>query len=80
MKKNYCFVLSLFLFGTMLSSCEKSGNYQEFDRNEIYKHLSSVNVRDAKMIIRKKVLILVLGSLELLVECGKLTKMAMNPN
>lgn len=54
MKKNYCFVLSLFLFGTMLSSCEKSGNYQEFDRNEIYKHLSSVNVRDAKMIYTKE--------------------------
>lgn len=54
MKKNYCFVLSLFLFGTILSSCEKSGNYQEFDRNEIYKHLSSVNVRDAKMIYTKE--------------------------
>ena len=54
MKKNYCFVLSLFLFGTMLSSCEKSANYQEFDRNEIYKHLSSVNVRDAKMIYTKE--------------------------
>ena len=54
MKKNYYFVLSLFLFGTMLSSCEKSGNYQEFDRNEIYKHLSSVNVRDAKMIYTKE--------------------------
>lgn len=38
----------------MLSSCEKSGNYQEFDRNEIYKHLSSVNVRDAKMIYTKE--------------------------
>lgn len=32
----------------------KSGNYQEFDRNEIYKHLSSVNVRDAKMIYTKE--------------------------
>ena len=54
MKTGYSFVLSLFLFGTMLSSCEKSGNYQEFDRNEIYKHLSSVNVRDAKMIYTKE--------------------------
>lgn len=54
MKKNHCFVLSLFLFGTILSSCEKSGSYQEFDRNEIYKHLSSVNVRDAKMIYTKE--------------------------
>lgn len=53
MKKNYCFVLILFLVGTILSSCDKSNN-EEFDRNEIYKHLSSVNVRDAKMIYTKE--------------------------
>lgn len=54
MKTGYSFILGLFMCGTMLSSCEKNGSYQEFDRNEIYKHLSSVNVRDAKMIYTKE--------------------------
>jgi len=54
MKKNYSFILSLLLFGSILTSCEKNGSYQEFDHNEIYKHLSSVNVRDAKMIYTKE--------------------------
>lgn len=54
MEKNYSFILGLFMFGTILSSCEKNSSYQEFDRNEIYKHLSSVNVRDAKLIYTKE--------------------------
>lgn len=53
MKKNYLFILGLFLSGVILSSCEKSG-YVEFDKEEIYKHLSSVNVSDAKMIYTKE--------------------------
>lgn len=53
MKKSYSFFLGLFILGATLSSCDKHG-YQEFDNEEIYKHLSSVNVGDAKMIYTKE--------------------------
>lgn len=53
MKKNYSFILGLFMFGAIVSSCDKHG-YQEFDKEEVYKHLSSVNVSDASLIYTKE--------------------------
>lgn len=44
----------MLLSASVLTSCNEDGSYKEFDRNEIYKHLSLVNVSDAKMIYTKE--------------------------
>lgn len=48
------FLLMLGAVALMTACSDDGGGYQEFDHNEIYKHLSSVNIRDAKMIYTKE--------------------------